>query len=371
MVSQIVVSDFGAYTMTKLFDLDEFVQQAIQHRASDIHFQTGDEPQFRIDGSIRQINLPKVSSQQIEDLKSLLLDDRSSRQLEEHGAVDRGYQVKGLDGKQVCRLRISFAKCFAGFKVVCRIVPDEIPTIKEFGMPDIFEKIALENTGMVIVSGVTGSGKSTTIAAMIRHINQNRKKHIEFIHTPNQSVYTHREKNAHFDTFSDGLRTALRQDPDVILVGEMRDTETIQAAMQAAETGHLVFATVHSASVQDVPERVISTFPEDEQDQVRAQIANVSNSFIAQSLVPKNGGGSAAAFEILRLNNAARNLIRERKSFQLNSIMQTQRREGMVTLTQSFIDLYAKEVISADVLMAHAPDAARAQTFIRENPQSS
>ena len=364
--------------MTKLFDLDQFVQQAIQHRASDIHFQTGDEPQFRIDGSIRQINMPRVSSQQIEDLKSLLLDDRSSRQLEEHGAVDCGYQVKGPNGTQVCRLRVSFAKCFAGFKVVCRIVPDKIPTIEEFGMPDIFKKIALENTGMVIVSGVTGSGKSTTIAAMIRHINQHRKKHIltledpiEFIHTPDQSVFTHREKSAHFETFSDGLRTALRQDPDVILVGEMRDTETIQAAMQAAETGHLVFATVHSASVEDVPERVISTFPEDEQDQVRAQIANVSNSFIAQSLVPKNGGGSAAAFEILRLNNAARNLIREHKSFQLNSIMQTQRREGMVTLTQSFIDLYAKEVISADVLLAHAPDAARAQTFIRENPQSS
>jgi twitching motility protein PilT len=364
--------------MSKLFDLDEFVQKAIHHRASDIHFQTGDEPQFRIDGAIRQINLPKVSSQQIEDLKSLLLDDRSSRQLDEHGAVDRGYQVKGTGTKKSCRLRASFAKCLEGFKVVCRIVPEDIPTVKGFGMPEIFEKISLENTGMVIVSGVTGSGKSTTIAAMIDYINQNQQKHIltledpiEFVHTPHHSVFTHREKNAHFESFSDGLRTALRQDPDVILVGEMRDTETIQAAMQAAETGHLVFATVHSASVADIPERIISTFPEDEQDQVRSQIANVSNSFIAQSLVGKKSKGSAAAFEILRLNNAARNLIREHKSFQLDSIMQTQRREGMVTLTQSFIDLYAKEVISADVLLAHAPDVLRAETYIKENPQTT
>ena len=360
--------------MSHLFDLDQFVQKAIEHRASDIHFQTGDEPQFRIDGAIRQINLPKVSSQQIKDLKSLILDDRSARQLDERGAVDRGYEVKGLDDGHVCRLRASFSKCLDGFKVVCRIVPEDIPRIDTFGMPSIFETIALENTGMVIVSGVTGSGKSTTIAAMIHHINQHRQKHIltledpiEFVHKPKRSIFTHREKNAHFDHFSDGLRTALRQDPDVILVGEMRDTETIQAAMQAAETGHLVFATVHSATVEDIPERVISTFPEDEQDQVRSQIANVSTSFIAQSLVPQEGGGSAAAFEVLRLNNAARNLIRERKSFQLNSIMQTQRREGMMTLTQSFIDLYAKKVISAETLLAHAPDTERAKDYIKDN----
>ncbi|MHC4178969.1 MAG: ATPase, T2SS/T4P/T4SS family, partial [Planctomycetota bacterium] len=194
--------------MADLFDLDKFVCRAIRYRASDVHFQTGDEPQLRIDGNIRQIDLPKVDSQQIEDLKSLILDDRSARHLDKHRAVDRGYEVKGDDGQFVCRIRVSFAKCFEGDKVVCRIIPNEIPTIDEYGMPEVFKAIALENTGMVIVSGVTGSGKSTTIAATIEHINQQRHKHvltledpIEFVHSPNKCIFTRREKYAHFDEF--------------------------------------------------------------------------------------------------------------------------------------------------------------------------
>jgi twitching motility protein PilT len=242
-------------------------------------------------------------------------------------------------------------------------------------MPEVFKAIALENTGMVIVSGVTGSGKSTTIAAMIEHINQQKCKHvltledpIEFVHSPNKCIFTRREKYAHFDEFSDGLRTALRQDPDVILVGEMRDAETIRAAMQAAETGHLVFATVHSATVEDVPERIISTFPQDEQDQIRSQIANVATAFIAQTLVRKKDKGRIAAFEILRANAAARNLIREHKSFQLNSVMQTQRREGMITMTQCLIDLYADGLISGNMLKENAPDVERAKKYVENHP---
>jgi twitching motility protein PilT len=213
---------------------------------------------------------------------------------------------------------------------------------------------------------------------MMDHVNQNKHRHvltledpIEFVHSPKKSIFTHREKNAHFDEFADGLRTALRQDPDIILVGEMRDAETIRAAMQAAETGHLVFATVHSATVDDVPERVISTFPEDEQDQIRSQIANVGTAFIAQTLVRKKGGGRVAAYEILRLNAAARNLVREHKSFQLNSVMQTQRKEGMITMTQSLIDVYADGVISGETLIENAPDVERARTYVENHPENT
>ena len=190
---------------------------------------------------------------------------------------------------------------------------------------------------------------------------------IEFVHSPNKCIFTRREKHAHFDEFSDGLRTALRQDPDVILVGEMRDAETIRAAMQAAETGHLVFATVHSATVGDVPERIISTFPEDEQDQVRSQIANVATAFIAQTLVRKKKKGRIAAFEILRLNDASRNLIREHKSMHLNSVMQTQRREGMITMTQFLIDLYADGFISGRTAIENAPEVSRARKYVKNH----
>jgi len=357
--------------MSEIYNLDKFVYYAIQENASDIHFQSGDEPQFRVDGDIRQINLPKVTEQQITDIKSIILDDRSIRYLDEHGAVDKGYEIKEGYKDTFCRLRVSFAKCYEGCKIVCRIIPNKIPTIDDFKMPEVFKRLSMEKQGMIIVAGVTGSGKSTTIASMIEEVNSKRPAHIvtledpiEFIHTPKQSIFTRREKNDHFELFSDGLRTALRQDPDVILVGEMRDAETIRSAMQAAETGHLVFATVHSSSSSDVPERIISTFPEEEQEQVRSQIADVGLAFIAQSLLKKKTGGRIAAYEILIINSAARNLIREKKSFQLESIMQTERRNGMITMTQSMSDLYNSDIISDKELLENCPDEDNAKRII-------
>lgn len=355
----------------KTFNLEKYTFVAESRGVSDMHFQTGDEPQFRKDGDIIQLNLNKLQPEDINDLKGIILSDRLMDHYKKYGSVDASYEILNEYGSPQTRMRVSFAQCYEGEKVVCRLIPTEIPTIEKFNMPEVFKTIAMEKYGMVIVAGVTGSGKSTTIAAMINHINENKENHvvtledpIEFVHQPKKCIFTHREKNAHFEYFSDGLKTVLRQDPDVILVGEMRDPETMMAAMQAAETGHLVFATVHCAEASDVPERIISTFPENQQDQVRAQIANVGCAFVAQTLCKKKGGGRVGAYEILRLDDAARNLIKEKKSFNLINVMQTGRKAGMQTLTEHLIDLYEDELISGEEGLLHATQRSRFESVV-------
>lgn len=228
---------------------------------------------------------------------------------------------------------------------------------------------------MVIVAGVTGSGKSTTIAAMIESINRKRKAHVvtiedpvEFMHEPKECIFTHREIGVNVSSFADGLRTSFRQDPDVILIGEMRDLESIRYGLMAAETGHLVFATVHSDTASDIPERIISVFPQSEQEQARYQIADVGLAYIAQKLVQASEGGRRhAAFEILVLNAAARNLIRGKKSHQLDTVMQTNVRFGCTTMTRSLIDLYQSGKIDKASLIRHSPNKERARKYVLEH----
>ncbi len=228
---------------------------------------------------------------------------------------------------------------------------------------------------MIIVAGVTGSGKSTTIAALLERMNRTRQSHIltiedpiEFVHTPRTSIFTRREIGTDAPTFAAGLRTALRQDPDVLLVGEMRDLESIRYGLMAAETGHLVLSTVHAETASDIPDRMISSFPEGEQDQVRYQISDVGLAFIAQQLVPKKGGkGRVAAFEILVLDSAARNLIRKKKSHHLDTVMQTQIRSGCTTMTRSLIEHYKAGRIDEKTLIAYAPNKERARQYALEH----
>jgi twitching motility protein PilT len=364
----------------KGYDFNGLVLKALQAKASDIHIQSGQEPFFRILGQVIGSRTPAVTTEMINDIKSIVLDDATLRKLEEKGAVDCSYQIKlqrprNLKVVSSCRLRVSFSKCIEGYKVVCRIVPMDIPTIEKYGMPRVFNNIADQLSGMVIVAGVTGSGKSTTIAAMIERINRRRRAHVvtiedpvEFVHTPKHSIFTRREIGHDTPDFASGLRTALRQDPDVILVGEMRDLESIRHGLMAAETGHLVFATVHSETASDVPERIISAFPEQEQEQVRYQIADVGLSFIAQQLLrKKDRKGRAAAYEILILDAASRNLIRNKKSHQLDSVMQTRIRTGCITMTRALIDLYASGVIDKESLIAYSPNKERAREYAMEH----
>lgn len=350
------------------FDFDEMVRISYDSKASDIHLIPYAYPQIRVHGDIQQLyGFDKITPSNINDIKGMIFSDKDMRKFEDHGSVDKGYEVK-----DICRLRVSIAKCLEDTKVVCRLIPNEIPTLQEFKMPKIFQELSLEQTGLIIVGGITGSGKSTTIAAMIEEINNERPAHvitiedpIEFVHKPNKCIFTRREIGQHVEGFADGLRTCLRQDPDVILVGEMRDLETMRAAMQSAETGHLVFATVHANEVDDIPERIIGSFPDDEQNQIRSQLANVGLAFIAQCLPKrKDGRGRVGAFEILVLNSAARNLIREKKSFQLPSVMQTNRKHGMITMTEYLMHLYENGVVDEASFVRFSTNKQRAREFV-------
>jgi twitching motility protein PilT len=354
---------------SKRFDFESFVREAHRAGASDIHIQTGSRPFFRINGDIVPVERGQITQVEIEDITKIVCDERSLAALRERnsGAVDRSFAIANL-----CRLRVSIARSMEGHKVVCRIIPNAVPTIEEFGMPKVLQSIAMEHSGFILVGGVTGSGKSTTIAAMIEHANRYQPKHvvtvedpIEFIHEPKRCIFTRREINHHLDNFADGLRNALRQDPDIILVGEMRDRETMRAAIQAAETGHLVFATVHSAEVDDMPGRVIGSFPEMEQEQIRQQLANVSLAFIAQRLVKrKDGKGRVGAYEILLLNDAARNMIRSDKCHTLPNVMQTAREQGMITMTQYLVNLYKNGIIDTTTFVQNASNKEWARQVV-------
>jgi twitching motility protein PilT len=359
----------------QVYDFEKIALTAVSYKASDIHFETGSSPFYRIDGRVYNTKYTEITDSIVNDIKSIVLQgkDELNRHLEKEGQIDCSYEIKSQStGEPIVRLRISFSKCYEGNKIVCRLIPIEIPTIEKFNMPDVFKRISEELTGMVIVAGVTGSGKSTTIAAMINHINKNLSTHVitiedpvEFVHRGKKSIFTHREVGTHTNSFSAGLRAALRMDPDVILVGEMRDIESIRYGILAAETGHLVFSTVHSATVGDVPERIISSFPEKEQSQSRYQIADCGLAYIAQQLIKnKSGKGRSAAYEILILNSAARNLIRTNKSFQLDSVIQTEFNNGCITMTRSLINLYDSGYISEEDLIKHSPSKTEARDYI-------
>ncbi len=348
------------------FDFDDITKEAYIWEASDIFLKSNKSPLMRVHGDIERIpKRKKISASDIDNVVGLILNDKDLRKLQNEGFVDKSYDVD-----ERFRLRINIAKDLGGTTIVSRIIPTHIPTIDEYKMPKIFKDISLEHNGLVIVGGVTGSGKSTTIAAMIEHINQKKNSHIitiedpvEFVHTDKQSIFTRREIGTHVESFPSGLRTALRQDPDVILVGEMRDLETTRAAMGASETGHLVFATVHAGEVDDMPERIIQQFRDDEQNQIRIQLANVGLAFIAQALVPKIKGGRVAAYEILMLTPGARNLIRENRCVQLPTIMQTGRKLGMNTMTEYLMELYANKIISDENLIYYSSNKDRAREF--------
>ncbi len=332
--------------------------------ASDLHIKAGNVPGFRVDGEVQAQNQYGVLPPEVTaDLCRQLMTPEQWERFQRERDLDFSFAVKDL-----ARFRVNALTQRASMGLVIRQIPDTIPNVKQLGLPQICTDLAAKPRGLVLVTGPTGSGKSTTLAAMLDYINETEHGHIltmedplEFVHPDKKCFVTQRQVGQDTASFREGLRRALRQDPDVILIGEMRDLETISMAITAAETGHLVFGTLHTTSAISTVDRIVDVFPTDAQQQVRVQLSGTLQGVISQTLVPKIGGGRIAAREILVATDAVRSLIREAKANQLLNLMQTGRAYGMVTLEDELLRLYQEKQITGDdaISKANRPEDVR------------
>ena len=335
-------------------EITELLAFSVKHNASDLHLSAGVPPMIRVDGEVRKINVPALDHQGVHRLVYDIMNDKQRKDYEEFLEIDFSFEVPNL-----ARFRVNAFNQSRGAAAVFRTIPSDILTLEQLGAPEIFKKIASYPRGLVLVTGPTGSGKSTTLAAMIDYVNENRHDHIltiedpiEFVHQNKQCLINQREVHRHTHSFNAALRSALREDPDVILVGEMRDLETIRLAMTAAETGHLVFGTLHTTSAAKTIDRVVDVFPAGEKDMVRTMLSESLQAVISQTLIKKVGGGRVAAHEIMMGTPAIRNLIREDKVAQMYSAIQTGMAHGMQTLEQSLQNLVNRGLISREDAIA-------------------
>ncbi|HEO98197.1 MAG: type IV pilus twitching motility protein PilT [Campylobacterales bacterium] len=339
------------------FDIKKLLQSVVTHGASDLHLVSRTEPQIRLDGRLKPVNLPKLTGDDIEEMCYSLITEKQKQAFEEHDELDFALLLPGIG-----RFRANYYRTLGDMAAAFRIIPIDIPSLDDLGAPQVYKKLVKREKGLILVTGPTGSGKSTTLAAMLNEINETEQKHIvtvedpvEFIHQNKKCVFSHRGVGEDTKTFAIALKYAMRQDPDIILIGEMRDKETIEAALTAAETGHLVFGTLHTSSAAGTINRIIDVFSGDEQPQIRAMISTSLIAVIAQSLLPKLGGGRIAASEILITNHAIANLIREDKVHQIYSQMQLgQGDTGMQTQTQALQKYLSQGLISRDVALQFA-----------------
>lgn len=336
--------------------INDLLRINIDKKASDLHLSVGLPPLFRIDGDLQPGDFPVLDDAMLLSIFREVMTEAQMTEFNEKLELDFSYAVEGL-----ARFRINAFHQARGLGAVFRTIPSRIPSMADLHLPDVFKEIADANQGLVLVTGPTGSGKSTTLAAMIDYINSKDPYHIltiedpiEFTHTSKTSLLNQRE--IHRDTlgFNEALRSALRQDPDIILVGEMRDLETIRLALTAAETGHLVFGTLHTSSAAKTINRIIDVFPGDEKPMVRGMLSESLQAVICQTLLKKEGGGRVAALEIMRCNAAIRNLIREDKTAQMYSAIQTGASFGMQTLDQHLQRLVKEQIISKETAYAAA-----------------
>ncbi len=338
----------------------ELLKLAHKNKASDVHITVGVPPVFRINGKLIHVgNVDKMLPEATQKIAFELLSEKQRSKLIDKGEIDFSYAISGIG-----RFRVNVYSQRGTYSIAIRPIPLEIPNYKELGLPEILMDLASKKRGLVLVRGPTGSGKSTTLATMIDYINQHRKCHvltledpIEYLHKHKSSIINQREIGYDTDSYSTALRAALRQDPDVILIGEMRDLETISIAVTAAETGHLVLATLHTIGAVSTVDRIIDVFPSEQQQQIRIQLGSVLQGVVSQQLIRKSDGtGRIGAFEIMLCNQAVRNLIREGKSHQLISSIQTGKKIGMISMDGSLADLYKRESITYDEAIAHAVD---------------
>lgn len=342
-------------------DITELLAFSAKQGASDLHLSAGLPPMIRVDGDVRRINLPPMEHKQVHGLIYDIMNDKQRKDFEEYLETDFSFEVPG-----VARFRVNAFNQNRGAGAVFRTIPSKVLTMEELGMGQVFRDIAMCPRGLVLVTGPTGSGKSTSLAAMVDYINNNKYEHIltiedpiEFVHESKKCLVNQREVHRDTHGFSEALRSALREDPDIILVGEMRDLETIRLALTAAETGHLVFGTLHTTSAAKTIDRVVDVFPANEKAMVRSMLSESLQAVISQTLMKKVGGGRVAAHEIMRGTPAIRNLIREDKVAQMYSAIQTGGSLGMQTMDQCLQDLVAKRLVAREVARekAKSPDA--------------
>jgi len=341
-------------------ELNEILSVALKYKASDVHLKAGLPPIYRIDGSLRPLpNAPRLSPEKTKEIASEIMNDRQRIRFDETHDLDMAYGVPGLG-----RFRVNAFSQRGTVSLVFRVIPIEIPDIDNLDLPAVIKKIAMEQRGLVLITGATGSGKSTTLAAIIDFINANRKAHIvtiedpvEFLHRDKKSIINQREVGADTDSYAVALKSALRQDPDIILVGEMRDQETIETALHAAETGHLVLSTLHTIDATETINRIISVFPPHEQHQIRLQLSSVLRAVISQRLVPRaDGKGRVPAVEVLRTTARTRELIDDKDKSKLirDAIQQGFTSYGMQTFDQSLMVLLKKNYISMEEALRQA-----------------
>ena len=341
-------------------DITELLAFSAKQGASDLHLSSGLPPMIRVDGDVRRINIPPLEHAQVHELVYDVMNDRQRKDFEEFLETDFSFEVPGVG-----RFRVNAFNHNRGAAAVFRTVPTKVASMEELGLGEVFKEIALLPRGLILVTGPTGSGKSTTLAAMVDFINDNRYDHIltiedpiEFVHESKRCLVNQRE--VHRDTlgFSEALRSALREDPDIILVGEMRDLETIRLALTAAETGHLVLGTLHTTSAAKTIDRIIDVFPSAEKSVVRSMLAESLQAVVSQILLKRNGGGRVAAHEIMRGTAAIRNLIREDKVAQMYSAIQSGQAHGMQTMDWALQHLVEKKIVSLGVARekARQPD---------------
>lgn len=342
-------------------DITELLGFSVKQGASDLHITAGMPPLIRVDGDIRRINVPEMDQKEVHSLIYEIMNDKQRKDYEEFLETDFSFEIPNL-----ARFRVNAFMQNRGSAAVFRTIPSEVLTMEQLGMGDIFRKISNVPRGLVVVTGPTGSGKSTTLAAMVDYINETRYEHIltiedpiEFVHQSKKCLVNQREVHRDTHGFNEALRSALREDPDIILVGELRDLETIRLALTAAETGHLVFGTLHTTSAAKTIDRIIDVFPAAEKDMVRSMLSESLQSVISQTLLKKLGGGRVAAHEIMMGTSAIRNLIREGKIAQMYSSIQTGASSGMQTLDQCLKNLVAKNKVSVEEakMKAKTPDS--------------
>lgn len=347
--------------------IDALFNMMKEQGASDLHLSTGNPPIFRQRGDMIRLNFKTLGNDELKAILFEILNEKQKAQFEETKDLDFAYEVPGL-----ARFRGNILMQYRGIAAVFRIIPTKILSADELGLPEGVRKLTHLKKGLVLVTGPTGSGKSTTLAGMIDLINSTRKEHIltfedplEFIHENKMSLMNQRQIGEHTESFASALRAALREDPDVILVGEMRDLITIQLAMSAAETGHLVFGTLHTSTAAKTVDRIIDVFPTDQQEQVRAMLSESLKGVVCQQLLKTaDGTGRVAALEIMIGNAAIGNLIREGKTFQIPSIMQTAKKDGMQLMDQHLLDLLKTKKINPDEAYRCAIDKKQFEQYL-------
>ena len=343
------------------FNIKKLLQSVVVHKASDLHLIAKKEPLLRVDGSLKAVNMPKLTGEDIEEMCYGLLTEKQKKKFEEDNELDFAVELEGIG-----RFRVNYYKALGDMAAAFRIIPLSVPTLDQIDAPEVYRKIIKREKGLILVTGPTGSGKSTTLAAMLNEINMSESKHIitvedpvEFVHQHKKCVFSHRSVGEDTRSFATALKYAMREDPDIILIGEMRDKETIAAALTAAETGHLVFGTLHTNSAPGTINRIIDVFSGDEQPQIRAMLSSSLVAVIAQMLLPKIGGGRVAVPEILVTNHASSNLIREDKVHQIYSAMQLgQEASGMQTQTQVMANLVRRGIVTKEIALqfSNKPD---------------